>query len=195
MTKRLIDLDIHKIGDTIQMIGAVYAGEGEALLCLFPGETVDPATTSALTMDHEDWKAFLKQADTVEVEVLMKDKSTGELVKAYTRKCQRQIDAAVMWKVFRRDSFACRYCGADDVPMTVDHLICWEVGGPSIEANLVTSCKKCNGIRGKTVFAAWLEHPYYEKVSRNVPPQARAALRQLCLDIARIPVRPMQRSR
>lgn len=92
----------------------------------------------------------------------------GALEKAIIRKSQRQIDSQVSWNVFRRDNFMCRYCGTEKLSLTVDHLVCYEDGGPSIEANLVACCRKCNKIRGDTAYAAWLRHPYYIEVSQKV---------------------------
>ncbi len=70
--------------------------------------------------------------------------------------------------MFKRDGYACRYCGRDDVPLTVDHLVCWESGGPSTEANLVSACRKCNKIRGNTPYADWLSHEYYVRSARGL---------------------------
>ena len=61
-----------------------------------------------------------------------------KLYKAVIRKCQRNIEQGVSWNVFRRDGYACRYCGNKEVPLTVDHLVLWEESGPSTEANLVS---------------------------------------------------------
>ena len=72
----------------------------------------------------------------------------GTLTKAILRKTARQIEASVSWQVWRRDGCRCRYCGRDNVPLTVDHLVRWEEGGPSTEENLVSSCKKCNQSQG-----------------------------------------------
>ncbi|GAG09150.1 unnamed protein product, partial [marine sediment metagenome] len=66
--------------------------------------------------------------------------------------------------------YKCRYCGRDDVPLTVDHLVLWEDGGPSIEENLVSACRKCNKKRGNTEYSDWLQHPYYLKVSAALLP-------------------------
>lgn len=52
--------------------------------------------------------------------------------------------------------------------MTVDHVICWEVGGPSIEENLVTSCRKCNKLRGNMLYGDWLNSKEYQERSRGL---------------------------
>lgn len=52
--------------------------------------------------------------------------------------------------IFRRDSFTCRYCGAQppDVVLEVDHVVPRVDGGTDDPLNLVTSCGDCN--RGKS---------------------------------------------
>jgi len=163
------ELPLLKVGDTIQMVGAIYEGEGDTFLCFFPGEFESGTTRlQRLEMSLEEWQTFIRQTDLLETEVLTKA-ADGTLAKAILRKSQRQIDQNVSWRVFRRDEYRCRYCYRDDAPLTVDHLVRWEEGGPSIEANLLSSCKKCNKVRGDTSYEDWLSHPYYRKVSGNLP--------------------------
>lgn len=155
------DIKLTDIGNSIQMVGAVYAdSDGKGFYFPFPSTKGEGASPVPVDMTTEDWKVMLRQADLMETEVIVKSKD-GELYKALVRKSQRQIDTQVSWNVFRRDNFSCRYCGAEHLPLTVDHLVRWEDGGPSIEANLVASCRKCNKVRGDVAYAAWLRHPYY----------------------------------
>lgn len=188
-------IDIHKFGNTIQLIGVIYGDEKTAYMMPFV-EYKDDHPENAVTVDmtHEDWKALLQQSDKVEVEVLSNTKD-GELFKAIVRKCERTISQQVSWNCFRRDSFKCRYCSKDDVPLTVDHAICWEAGGPSIEANLVSSCKKCNKVRGDMPYADWLQHPYYLDVYRNLTPEDRYQNELLAGRLANIPLVVNVRSR
>jgi 5-methylcytosine-specific restriction endonuclease McrA len=80
--------------------------------------------------------------------------------------------------------------------MTVDHApITWEDGGPSIEANLVTACRKCNKTRSNTSYKDWLNHPYYKKVSQNLSPEILEANNNILATLNDIPVRLHQRSR
>lgn len=50
--------------------------------------------------------------------------------------------------VFARDEGACQYCGADDVPLTLDHVVPRSRGGDSGWNNLVTCCVPCNNKKG-----------------------------------------------
>lgn len=163
---KLDELNIHDVGNKIGLVGAVFGELGTTYMIMFPDQEIQE-NTEVLDMDVDDWVKFLRQTDLLEVEVLQHTEH-GKMAKAILRKTQRMIDARVSWNVFRRDGYACRYCGNDKVPLTVDHLVLWEEGGPSIEDNLVAACKKCNKTRGQTQYSDWLNHPYYKKVSRNL---------------------------
>lgn len=191
---KLSDVDVLKFGNTVQLVGGVWAGEGKAYVCLFPeehgdiysgqgavlftqGEVVsgeDEMDVVCLNMGVDEWQQFLRQTDVMETEILARTKN-GDEVKAIARKSSRQIDQNVSWRVFKRDGYACRYCGKDDVPLTVDHLVRWEEAGPSIEANLLSACRKCNRTRGDKSYADWLACGYYKQVARGLTPEVRAA--------------------
>jgi hypothetical protein len=57
-----------------------------------------------------------------------------------------QIKKSVRFEVFKRDSFACQYCGrkAPDVVLEVDHITPVAAGGENDILNLATSCRDCN---------------------------------------------------
>lgn len=181
------DIKLTDIGTTIQMVGAVYAdGRGKAYYFAFPSTHGEGANPEHVEMTDEDWKIMLRQADLVEVEATVQAED-GTLSKAIARKSQRQIDSQVSWNVFRRDNFMCRYCGTEKLSLTVDHLVRWEDGGPSIEANLVACCRKCNKVRGDTAYAAWLRHPYYIEVSQKVSFAYQELNRRVADTLASIP--------
>ncbi len=187
------DLNIFSIGNTIQMVGAVYSGEGKSFICYFPEENheQDP---ELLEMNLDEWRQLIKQADLLEVEVL--DKSpAGDIIKAIMRKSARQVEEGSRWKVYQRDSYKCRYCGKSGIPLTVDHVICWEALGPTIEMNLVSCCKKCNKVRGEIPYEDWLMHPHYRKVSVGLDERTKKLNQDLVLMLGNIPLRPHARSR
>ena len=168
---RLDELDITDIGGSIQIVGCVYQGEGKTFLCLFPGELND-MPVEELEMDLEDWQKFLRQTDLREVRVLAEAGDAGT-TKIILRKSSRQISTQVSWAVFERDDFRCRYCGRRG-PLTVDHVITWEDGGPSTTENLISSCRKCNRVRSNTPYDEWiLRHKYYKQMSRELEPDVR----------------------
>jgi len=162
-------LSLLEFGNTIQIAGIIMNSADKSYLIPLPDDEILDITT--LPLNSEEWKIFLRQTDILEVEVLADD---GDgLKKAILRKSARQVDAGVTWRVYKRDGYACRYCGKDDLPLTIDHLVLWEDGGPTIEENLLSSCKKCNKKRGNQKYADWLESDRYKKVSVNLDEVAR----------------------
>jgi len=176
------DFPLSSVGNTVGLVGGVWAEEGQVYLCLFPeyDGSHDHDPPEYVEMRGDAWERLLKQSDQVETEVLSKSKD-GKIYKAVIRKCTRNISQIVSWNVFSRDGFACRYCSRthDDngnrVPLTVDHLVLWEEGGPSTEANLVSACKKCNKTRGNTSYADWLNHPRYQAKAEALTQEQRQA--------------------
>lgn len=212
---KLSEIDLLSIGNTVQIAGAVFAGEGKLLLCMFPDDRgsltgagthflpdtpgrepadEDLLEVHLLDMGQDDWQKFLRQTDILEVEVLERS-SDGKLAKAVLRKSARQIESAISWQVFRRDGYACRYCGRDDVPLTVDHVVLWEEGGPSTPENLVSACKKCNKTRGRTKYPDWLRHPHYLRTSERLPEEVLERNRRLVETMASVPLRVNRKSR
>lgn len=162
------DLNLLSIGNTIQISGMIWSGEGKSYLCFLPDEQpAHPNELVMLPMTLDEWDAVVRQSDLMETEILAQD-TDGKLVKTILRKSTRQIDQAIQWKVFGRDGYYCRYCGRTGIPLSVDHVILWEEGGPSTEENLITACKKCNKTRGNMQYADWLQSPYYKKVSKDL---------------------------
>lgn len=190
---KLKDINLLSVGHTINLTGAVWSGEGKTFITYFPGDRED-LPIEPLDMDSEDWKTFIRQTDLLETEVLAKSPD-GTLAKIILRKSQRQLDLTLSWKVFKRDGYRCRYCGNDNTPMTVDHLVVWEEGGPTIEANLVASCKKCNKTRGNMPYLDWLQSPHYRKVSAGLDAATKQANSALALKLVDIPRMVHARSR
>jgi len=208
------ELNLLSVGNTIQMAGAVFAGEGQMLICLFPQQQgtiqVDkgdvwfrPAEAQSaeqelevdtLDMSLADWETFVRQTDVMETEVLSKA-SDGTLAKVILRKSQRAIDGNVQWKVWKKAGYKCEYCAKDDVPLTVDHLVTWELMGPTVESNLLACCKRCNKIRGNLPYAEWLRHPRYLEVSKNLSSEVRARNEALVATLDKIPRMTHSRSR
>jgi len=187
-------LNIMDVGHTIQMAGVIYADDEVVHLCMFPDEPMEDRQVRVLELNQEDWKAVIRQTDLLETEILQKA-SDGKLTKAVVRKSARQIEQGVSWAVFRRDGFRCRHCGNDNTPLTVDHVITWEDGGPSTEENLLASCRKCNKARGRMPYGEWLDSQYYRKKSKMLSNYTQAANAQLRLELHNIPRRIHKRSR
>ena len=46
--------------------------------------------------------------------------------------------------ILKRDHHRCQYCGRDDKPLTIDHVIPKERGGQDVWENLIAACTDCN---------------------------------------------------
>lgn len=57
-----------------------------------------------------------------------------------------KVSKRLRFEILRRDSHACRYCGAaaPDVKLVVDHVIPDALGGTTTPDNLATACEPCN---------------------------------------------------
>lgn len=58
------------------------------------------------------------------------------------------IPSSVREKVKRRDRGTCRYCGAFDTDIHIDHVIPVALGGSNRIGNLVVACRECNTRKG-----------------------------------------------
>jgi len=190
---KLEEINIHDIGNTIQLSGLIFSGKGKNLLCFLPDEKDASYKTEHLDMDLDEWKKVIRQTDLLETEIIESAKD-GKLVKTILRKSSRQIDQGVSWKVYERDNYRCQYCYIKGIPMTVDHLVLWEKGGPSIEENLLTSCRKCNKLRGNMPYEEWL---YCDKYNRFNKLPIEVHEKNICIinDLKNIPIRKHKKSR
>lgn len=66
------------------------------------------------------------------------------------RKPRPSLSKKTRFEVFKRDQFACQYCGAHPpaVILHVDHIHPVAEGGTNDTDNLVTACAACNGGKG-----------------------------------------------
>lgn len=85
------------------------------------------------------------------------------------------VSKKLRFEVFRRDNFACRYCGrsAQDerIVLEPDHVVPRSRGGKDVAANLVTACEDCNSGKSDTPISA----PTIEDVPQEI-------FRQACLE-------------
>lgn len=168
-TVKLNDLNILDVGNAIQLYGAIYTGNGQMYLVPTPDEDPeevidrlgsidqqrpDSPQAIVLVMNADEWQAFLRQTDVLDVQ--------GP-DKAIVRKTQRQVDQSISWEVYRRDDYTCRYCARNNVPLTVDHIDLWEDGGATVAQNLITACRRCNKVRGRLPYQQWMESEDYAR--------------------------------
>lgn len=184
---KLSELNILDIGNTIQMAGVIWMGQdgNPTFITTFPGKKEEFDNIKIMPMSLEDWEYLIRQSDLLETEIFEQDPS-GKVVKSIYRKTQRQIDSYMQWAVFRRDNYACRYCGRTGIPLTVDHIILWEMGGPTIEDNLISSCKNCNKERGNMSYEDWLKSRQYGIRSRGLTPEVLDINNKVLADLPRL---------
>ena len=157
----LDNIDIHRFGTELVIDGILMQHGGESYILKLPGgDIINPEKLYEITPSLSQWEQIIQQLDQVEVQLLDRSKEP-KLQKIWVRKSTRQISKNVSWEVFRRDNYTCRYCGANDVPLTVDHIVLWEEMGDSVVDNLNTSCSRCNRERGNMQYLDWLNSPYY----------------------------------
>lgn len=179
--------EILKYGDKLEISGMLLANGVESELILFPEASITPLDIIQPT--HEDWKDLLYQLDTLGV--------LG-LAKIVLRKSQRNIEQTISWNVWRGDYYKCQYCAKGDIPLTVDHIVLWESMGASVEANLISACKKCNKTRGNMTFLDWMKSEYLNKaLDTGWGPLGlkRAELMKRYEEALKVPLRNTQRNR
>lgn len=163
------EIDILRFGNEIQTVGTVLSDSTTLYLLEYPAADFSEKEIKQIVLTETDWQKLLTQLDTCETAVTWGDK------KAFVRKSQRVIDSFVCWQAYKRDGYTCRYCGRDNLPLTVDHVILWEEGGPSVLENLITCCKPCNRERGSLPFASWIASSFYKRNLNNIPEALVAA--------------------
>ncbi len=64
-------------------------------------------------------------------------------------KSRKNLQGKTRLRILSRDGHSCRYCGTagEDWEMVVDHVIAVARGGSNEDANLVTSCLRCNALK------------------------------------------------
>lgn len=166
-TLKLSDINLLDLGNSIQIAGTIWSGEGKIFVTLLPGKDENLSDFSVMPLTLEEWEKVIRQTDLLEVEIFTRD-STG-IVKKLVRKTQRQIDSRIQWACFLRDKYTCRYCGKTGIPLTVDHVVLWEKGGATIIDNLISACRACNSDRGNTEYETWITSETYKRRSGNLP--------------------------
>lgn len=175
---------LERYGNELTISGIVVGNGTEQEIIMFRGEDLENSRVFVPTVD--ELNEIFNQLDTLQI--------TG-IEKVVLRKSQRNIEQGISWTVFKRDGYKCRYCGRDDVPLTVDHVVRWENLGDSVERNLICACRKCNKTRGNTEYPDWLKSDYYLKVSANLSAADLQRNIEAWAIAQSVPLRPRMRSR
>ena len=81
------------------------------------------------------------------------------------------VGKKLRFEIFRRDNFACRYCGKsamDGAVLEPDHVVPRARGGEDVATNLVTACEGCNSGKSDT--------PLFSPVIEDVPQELLRAV-------------------
>lgn len=183
-TIKLSDINLLDFGNEIQIAGIIWTGKGFSFTTQFPDKTETFENLKSMPLTLEEWQKLLRQTDLLETEILAND--GNGIVKKIVRKTARQIDSYTQWSVWRRDNFACRYCGRDTVPLTVDHIDLWEEGGCSLTENMLSACKNCNKDRGRMKYDEWINSARYKNRSSNLTSEQRKANEDVIDDLAHL---------
>lgn len=160
------DIELLAWGNDIAIKGVLMEGkDDEVYLVNLPLEKVK-GELIVVSPTPEEWYTLQDQLDKCNI---LGDQGL------ILRKGQRTIDNKIAWQVYRRDKFKCRYCGIDNVPLTVDHIITWESGGATHPSNLLSACRKCNKKRGNLDYGSWLQHKHYIAKSFFLPEHVKKA--------------------
>lgn len=86
------------------------------------------------------------------------------------------IHSNLRTRVFKRDNYTCRYCGARNEPLHCDHVYPESRGGKTIIDNLVTACANCNHKKHAKIGIWPLPISYFNKSGNFRPEKAIFAL-------------------
>lgn len=67
--------------------------------------------------------------------------------------------------IFDRDEGKCAYCGEQGID--IDHVLPYSKGGPTIRANGVVNCKRCNGAKSNRLSQETLTRGFYHLLSKG----------------------------
>lgn len=65
------------------------------------------------------------------------------------------VPLAIQRFVFDRDGNKCRYCGCEDGPFHLDHVVPWRICQEHDPKNLTVACSSCNWSKGGKTLAEW----------------------------------------
>ncbi len=186
------EFDVKNVGFGTGLAGMFMSSLDGAYIITFPDEHSSVALPlEYVTPTQEEFEAIIHQMDTHEIELFNKNTNAKIIV----RKSQRNMDQNIVWQVFRRDNFTCRYCGEDKMPMTYDHVMLWEDDGDTTLMNGVCACRKCNKTRGNLSYKDWLESTYYLEVSKDLPDSIKEQNRILGVIYTKFPKKISGRKR
>jgi hypothetical protein len=58
-------------------------------------------------------------------------------------------------EIFDRDGLQCTYCGDEEGPLEIDHIVPVTRGGTNDHANLCVACRRCNISKSNLLLSEW----------------------------------------
>lgn len=99
-----------------------------------------------LRLSDSEWKAT--KAELVAAGLIdEQNKPTSDLADKSSLRLPAAEWAKTRARIFARDDYTCRYCGARGVDLQCDHVIPVTRAGSNDDSNLVTSCRPCNAAK------------------------------------------------
>lgn len=151
------DFDSKLIGSKIHLVGTVwknYESEQVYIAPLWPDLGISNNTLNIIEADEFENIKIINDAWLLEAK--RNEGFHGRATKVALVRSQKQVEPRIIWRVFRRDKFACVYCGDDENAMTYDHFVPRSLGGPTNVENGRTACKNCNLLKGDMKPDDWL---------------------------------------
>jgi len=143
-----------ELGTVFHVAGIILEGHGSQITVYLP----DSGPRDGLRPTIEEWAHILRQMADPQYVVVGGD---GDIVSQMRGKAQYSVGQVLQWRTYRRDGYACVYCGRyggeDGVTLTIDHVMPVELGGSDAVTNLVTACRRCNHDKGAQHPREWLE--------------------------------------
>lgn len=135
------DIEYHWFGHRLKMSGVVYQGEEDTYILMFP-TGLEFEYGDAVWLSWGQWMSVIEATDQPQYE---------DVMKILRKKQEAAVSGGVQWAVFERDGYTCMFCGkvgGRNAPLTVDHFIPLEDGGPNEMSNYLTACRRCNKRKG-----------------------------------------------
>jgi len=154
-----------EIGNAIGFVGTVWLDSKADQFYILPvveDLPVDMENVAIFNFSDSEKIRFLNQAWLLESSRYSDFKNKA--VKTALYRSQSSIHPSLRWRVFRRDNFACCYCGYNQGELTFDHYLPKALGGFTTEENGRTACRLCNRAKGDLEPEQWENSLKLEKI-------------------------------
>ena len=106
---------------------------------------------------HEMIALAVEEVEAAQAELLKGLDGSAVKIGRNGRMTRRAIPQQIQIAVMQRDGECCQYCGAEDGPFHLDHVIPVSRGGDHGMHNLVVACARCNLSKGAKTPEEWAQ--------------------------------------